>query len=674
MKKSYWNIHRLAVACLIAGTAALLAQTTPEIEIDPFRIDQCTFSPSSDHPYFPLEKGHRLILQGDDDGTPVVLEWEVLEETRIFEIEIDGEDVEIETAIVRETETEDGELVEISHNYFAQCQETGSVYYFGETVDDFEDGVLVGHEGAWLAGEGENLPGVIMPGDFVPGQGYAQEIAPGVAEDRAINAAEGLTVETPAGIFNEVIHVEETNPLEPDSEPSAKFYAPGVGLLVDDFLELTEIAAATPSHLSPEDCTFSPVGNNPYFPLLPGHRLVLQGEEDGAELQVIWEVLSETRMITLELDGEIQSIETAIVQETETEDGELTEISWNFFAHCVETGSVFYFGEDVDDYEDGEVTGHSGAWLAGKDGAIPGVIMPGEFVPGESYFQEVAPGIAEDFAVNISAGETVSSPLGELGNVIVIEETTPLEPDSEPSLKRYAPGVGLIFDDDLEVVEAKPGPQLGIESGVLLSWPAVEGDFVLEGSPSVDGPWRTLDVPLTTFANWMVASIPNSMPERIFRLRQFRVQIANPFDTAIIINEFMASNSETIEDPSGGFDDWIELHNTTSEPLDLSGMFLTDDPGNLTRWQIPAGTRIGPGEYLLIWADGDDEAEEGLHTNFRLAAGGETLILVGPAGNLDAVIDSVQFDGVGTDESIGRPRSDPRAFSILDPSPGLQNP
>ena len=55
--------------------------------------------------------------------------------------------------MVEERETEDGELVEVSRNFFAICEETNSVFYFGEEVDDDEDGEIVGHEGAWLAGE-----------------------------------------------------------------------------------------------------------------------------------------------------------------------------------------------------------------------------------------------------------------------------------------------------------------------------------------------------------------------------------------------------------------------------------------------------------------------------------------------------------------------------------------
>jgi hypothetical protein len=89
-----------------------------------------------------------------------------------------------------------------------------------------------------------------------------------------------------------------------------------------------------------------------------------------------------------------------VVEEREWQDDELVEVSRNFFARCKETGDVFYFGEEVDLYEDGEIVGHGGAWLAGRDGALPGIIMPGRFLLGSRYYQEVAPDIALDRGEN----------------------------------------------------------------------------------------------------------------------------------------------------------------------------------------------------------------------------------------------------------------------------------
>ena len=151
---------------------------------------------------------------------------------------------------------------------------------------------------------------------------------------------------------------------------------------------------------------------------------------------------------TLTVDG----VETRVVEERETEDGELVEVSRNYFAVCTENGSVFYFGEDVDDYENGVVVDHDGSWRAGVDGARAGVVMPGLNLVGARYFQEVAPGVAMDRAETVSVTETLSTPAGSFTNVLKTKETTPLEKGVK-EFKLYAPGVGLIRDEDLDLIE-----------------------------------------------------------------------------------------------------------------------------------------------------------------------------------------------------------------------------
>ncbi len=194
-----------------------------------------------------------------------------------------------------------------------------------------------------------------------------------------------------------------------------------------------------------DDCTFATTGRNPFWiPLVVGYEALLEGDDEGEEIAVEITVLDETMMV----DG----VETRIVQEYETIDGELVEISRNYFAFCVETGSVYYFGEDVDIYEDGEVVSHDGAWLSGVDGAEAGIIMPGTVLLGSRYFQEVAPGVAEDRAEHVAMGVTVETEAGTFEDCLEVWETTPLEPD-DLSIKLYAPGVGLVVDDVTELVE-----------------------------------------------------------------------------------------------------------------------------------------------------------------------------------------------------------------------------
>jgi hypothetical protein len=194
-----------------------------------------------------------------------------------------------------------------------------------------------------------------------------------------------------------------------------------------------------------EDCTFVNTGSHPYYiPLEPGTQLMLEGEEDDEQIELRITVLEDTETV----DG----VETRVLEEYETVDGELVEISRNFFAICVETNSIFYFGEDVDIYEDGQIVSHEGAWRAGENGARAGIIMPGTVLLGSRYYQEVAPGVAEDRAENVAMDVTVETPAGTFTDCLQVDETTPLE--SGVSVKMYAPGVGLVQDDVLLLVES----------------------------------------------------------------------------------------------------------------------------------------------------------------------------------------------------------------------------
>lgn len=203
-----------------------------------------------------------------------------------------------------------------------------------------------------------------------------------------------------------------------------------------------------------ERCTFATAGSNPYFPLWPGYALELEGEEEDDE----GELVEIANTITVLSDTEIvDGVRTRVVEERETEDGELVEVSRNFFVICRETGDVWYFGEDVDDYEDGEVVGHGGAWRAGVGGAEPGILIPGTPLIGARHFQELAPGVALDLAEIASLDEELTVPFGTFDDLLFVVEGSALEPDST-SEKWYAHGIGLVKDDELELVEVVPPP------------------------------------------------------------------------------------------------------------------------------------------------------------------------------------------------------------------------
>jgi hypothetical protein len=181
-----------------------------------------------------------------------------------------------------------------------------------------------------------------------------------------------------------------------------------------------------------------PVGNNEYFPLTPGLRIHLT---DGDE-NVVFSVLDATKVV----DG----VETRVIEERETEDGELIEISRNYFAIDRTTGDVYYFGEDVDIYEDGEVVSHDGAWLAGQNGVKFGMIMPGKPSLGDRFYLENAPGAVERVEI-VDLEATLETPLRTFDKLMRCREDDVL--DGDVSHKWYAPGVGMVGDDDLRVVK-----------------------------------------------------------------------------------------------------------------------------------------------------------------------------------------------------------------------------
>jgi hypothetical protein len=121
------------------------------------------------------------------------------------------------------------------------------------------------------------------------------------------------------------------------------------------------------------DCAMTPTGHNDYLILEPGHQLVLEG---GNEKLVIT-VLDDTK--------EVDDVLTRVVEEREWRDGELIEVSRNFFAMCIATKDIFYFGEQVDDYRDGKIVSHAGAWLKTQEGTA--------LNPREKEFKVYAPGV-----------------------------------------------------------------------------------------------------------------------------------------------------------------------------------------------------------------------------------------------------------------------------------------
>lgn len=150
----------------------------------------------------------------------------------------------------------------------------------------------------------------------------------------------------------------------------------------------------------------------------------------------------------------------------------------------------------------------------------------------------------------------------------------------------------------------------------------------------------------------------------------YDISSPNTSGNKIRINELLAINDITNTDQDGEFDDWIELYNTSVQEVDLSEMYLTDNPDNLTKWKFPSQTIIAAGEHLLIWCD-EDQDQDGLHTNFKLNGGGEFVAFVDRDGL--TINDSLTYPAQTADIAYGRYPDGVNSFVFMDPTPEARN-
>jgi hypothetical protein len=201
-----------------AGAGARTVQSEPP-------LDPAQFSTTIDNRLAPISTMSFKSLRGTERDPETGRLVRVRVETRVLRRTQTVAGVPVRVVVDRDFE--DGELVERTRDYFAQDRQ-GNVWYFGERVEDIEDGRVVGHEGQWLAGRRGARPGVFMPAALRVGQTFEQEQAPGVAEDRSTVLAVGIRMRTPAGRFRGCIKTRDFAPLDRVAE--TKYYCPRVGL------------------------------------------------------------------------------------------------------------------------------------------------------------------------------------------------------------------------------------------------------------------------------------------------------------------------------------------------------------------------------------------------------------------------------------------------------------
>jgi len=207
-------------------------------------------------------------------------------------------------------------------------------------------------------------------------------------------------------------------------------------------------ASGAPSNASACGTSYAPVLDpahfvavidNPYFPLPVGRTLVYTGVKDGQTQTDTVTVTNQTKVIL--------GITATVVSDVATHNGTVLERTFDYYAQD-DDGNVWYLGEDTTAFLPNGKTDTSGSFVAGVDGAQPGIIMEADPQIPDAYRQECYAGHAEDTAWVVATGGTVSVPYGKVRNVLTTLESTQLEPGAYDE-KIYGPGIGIVSERSL---------------------------------------------------------------------------------------------------------------------------------------------------------------------------------------------------------------------------------
>jgi hypothetical protein len=176
---------------------------------------------------------------------------------------------------------------------------------------------------------------------------------------------------------------------------------------------------------------------NPYLPLASLKQDILEGKEGAKELRIERTIKPEIRK-TFKVGK--QKIDVLVMEDREFESGKLAEITLDYFAQA-DDGAVYYLGEDVDEYKDGKVVGHSGAWLYGVQTKVPGLLMPANPKLGDRFRSEDVPKITTEDNEVLSLSDTVTVPAGTYPDCLKLKE---MLSDGGVEHKYYAKGVGCV--------------------------------------------------------------------------------------------------------------------------------------------------------------------------------------------------------------------------------------
>jgi hypothetical protein len=227
-------VGALACAAVAVTLCATVSVTRAEAPVDPPVFSDPLEITNPYHPFPPLGEVGWKLLEVQQGHTDVCVLDLYPDETRTL---LWGA-TPVECRVLVESEEEDGETTEISWNYFAQADD-GTVYYLGETVDIYEGGLVVSHDGSWLVGgpePGDPVdtataldPAVFMPANPEAGDTWKPEDLFPIVDETVEALKVGTNVTVPAGKFPDTLKVQESSLLTDSTEN--KWYAPGVGVM-----------------------------------------------------------------------------------------------------------------------------------------------------------------------------------------------------------------------------------------------------------------------------------------------------------------------------------------------------------------------------------------------------------------------------------------------------------
>ena len=408
------------------------------------------------NPYLPLAGRGRWVYEGTRNEEPYLIEVAVTPVTRT--VEWNGNSTE--TMVVRRRQLVGGLLIQEALVLYGQ-DDGGGVWSFGQDVKNFEEGELVDDGGSRLAGADGVEPLLVIPGQPQDGQTFSGEDVLGLdTVERHEIVALNERVDTPDGPVDTGVVVASVQPGGAKAEE--RIFVPEIGLALargeDGDLSLSRRLPQDAESAATETFSTPTTVDNPYFGVTGVDYRLYLGEDEGEPLRIEVALTGNTKAIEWE-GGTTETVESQFIA---TSERDLLEIAVDWFAQDDE-GNVWYFGEDVWNYEEGRVANMGGTWIAGGDGP-PGLIMPGEPALGQRFNPENIPGLVFETVEVEDVDGTFTLPSGkQLTDVLVLHEVLD---DASEEFKEYGPGYGNLTTDAppverVDIVYALPNDGIG---------------------------------------------------------------------------------------------------------------------------------------------------------------------------------------------------------------------